>query len=124
MNIHLSYSGKQNVKSRNAASESNPGGYGNHALPGDGAVNMAPPLSIAPGAAPGGGDRKLFIKGLSFDTTVAAFEKIYTAFGQMEECEIPTDKTTGRGKGYGFIKYKFAEDAQKAVQYAPVSDAQ
>jgi len=45
------------------------------------------------------------------DDLLAEFSK----FGTIIECNIPTDRTTGMGKGFGFVKFDTRTSAQEAI---------
>ncbi|PSS01837.1 UBP1-associated protein like [Actinidia chinensis var. chinensis] len=60
--------------------------------------------------------RKLFVRGLAWNTTS---ETLYAAFqehGEIEEGAVIMDKATGKSRGYGFITYKDMESAQSALK--------
>ena len=50
---------------------------------------------------------KLFVGNLSFETTGADLQKWFEANGfDVESVEVPTDHTTGRSRGIGFVVLK------------------
>ena len=59
---------------------------------------------------------KLFVGGLSntvaVDTLRAAFER----FGPIEDAVVIVDRATGRSRGFGFVTFSKAADAQEAVK--------
>jgi RNA recognition motif-containing protein len=59
--------------------------------------------------------RKLFIRGLAWDTTEVALNGIMNQYGEIEESAIIHDKSTGKSKGFGFVTFKEAISAQRAV---------
>ncbi|KAK8483557.1 hypothetical protein V6N13_105212 [Hibiscus sabdariffa] len=57
---------------------------------------------------------KLFISGLSRETTDDQFKEAFNPFGQIVEAKIIRDRATGRSKGFGFVTYTSMEEAEKA----------
>ncbi|KAK6244850.1 hypothetical protein QUC31_011259 [Theobroma cacao] len=57
---------------------------------------------------------KLFISGLSRETTDDQFNEAFTPFGQIVEAKVIRDRATGRSKGFGFVTYTAIEEAEKA----------
>ena len=41
---------------------------------------------------------KLFIRGLDYNTTVDELKIIFSEYGEIEECVIPTDRNSGKSK--------------------------
>ncbi|KAF3775262.1 UBP1-associated protein 2C [Nymphaea thermarum] len=60
--------------------------------------------------------RKLFIRGLGWDTTTDGLRTIFSAYGQLEEAVVILDKATGKSKGYGFITFKHIDGAINALK--------
>jgi heterogeneous nuclear ribonucleoprotein A1/A3 len=60
--------------------------------------------------------RKLFVRGLDWETTSDSLRAIFSAFGDLEEAVVITDKATGRSKGYGFITFRHADSAVLALK--------
>lgn len=59
--------------------------------------------------------RKLFVGGLSWETTEKELRDHFGQFGEIESINIKTDPTTGRSRGFAFIVYKEAESIDKVV---------
>ncbi|XWS67024.1 hypothetical protein CRYUN_Cryun05aG0250800 [Craigia yunnanensis] len=57
---------------------------------------------------------KLFISGLSRETTNEQFKEAFNPFGQIVEAKVITDRVSGRSKGFGFVTYTSIEEAEKA----------
>lgn len=57
--------------------------------------------------------RKLFVGGLSWDTTDDSLRAAFEQFGDLEEAVVITDRDTGRSRGFGFVR--FADDAGAAA---------
>ncbi|CAN4113708.1 unnamed protein product [Withania somnifera] len=60
--------------------------------------------------------RKLFVRGLAWNTTSETLCAAFEEHGKIEEGAVITDKVTGRSRGYGFITYKDMESAQNALK--------
>lgn len=60
--------------------------------------------------------RKLFIRGLGWDTTTEGLRSIFSAYGELEEAVVILDKATGKSKGYGFITFKHIDGAMLALK--------
>jgi len=50
-------------------------------------------------------DRKLFIGGLSWETTEKDLREYFSKFGSIESLTLKTDPTTGRSRGFAFIVF-------------------
>ncbi|OMO97155.1 hypothetical protein COLO4_14854 [Corchorus olitorius] len=57
---------------------------------------------------------KLFISGLSRETSDEQFKEAFDRFGQIVEARVIRDRATGRSKGFGFVTYTSIEEAVKA----------
>jgi len=60
--------------------------------------------------------KKLFVGGLSFDTTDEGLRQAFGAFGTLEEAKIITDRASGRSRGFGFVSFTKEEEAERALQ--------
>jgi len=60
--------------------------------------------------------RKLFVRGLGWETTSDSLRAIFSAYGDLEEAVVITDKNTGRSKGYGFVTFRHADSAVLALK--------
>ncbi|KAL5717242.1 hypothetical protein ACHQM5_010284 [Ranunculus cassubicifolius] len=60
--------------------------------------------------------RKLFVHGLGWETTSETLREFYSQYGELEECNVVTDKISGKSKGYGFLCFKHRRSAQKALK--------
>lgn len=58
---------------------------------------------------------KLFVGGISFDSTEDSLKEFFAAAGTVESAVIITDKMSGRSKGFGFVEMSSEEEAQKAI---------
>ena len=60
--------------------------------------------------------KKLFVGGLSYDTTEATLEKTFSKAGVVESAIVIIDKMSDRSKGFGFVEMSSEEEAQKAIE--------
>ena len=59
--------------------------------------------------------KKLFVGGLSFNTTDDGLREGFARFGEITEAKVITDRDTGRSRGFGFVTYTEEAAAQKAI---------
>jgi len=60
--------------------------------------------------------KKLYVGGLSYDTTEATLKDAFAAAGTVESATIIIDKMTNRSKGFGFVEMGSDEEAAKAIE--------
>lgn len=60
--------------------------------------------------------RKLFIRGLGFDTTTDRLRSIFSSYGDLEEAIVIVDRGTGKSKGFGFVTFKHIDGALLALK--------
>ncbi|KAL6520486.1 hypothetical protein OROHE_017074 [Orobanche hederae] len=65
---------------------------------------------------------KLFIGGISWDTSEERLREYFQTFGEIVEAVIMRDRTTGRARGFGFIVFADASVAEKVVRERHVID--
>ena len=58
---------------------------------------------------------QLFVGNLAFSTTKEDLEKAFGAFGTVVEVHIPTERETGRVRGFAFVRFETQQDAEKAL---------
>ena len=59
--------------------------------------------------------KKLFVGGLSWDTTDDTLRSAFDRFGEMSEVKVITDRDSGRSRGFGFVTFEEAEHASAAL---------
>ncbi|XP_022143148.1 UBP1-associated protein 2C-like [Momordica charantia] len=67
-------------------------------------------------ADPDVSQRKLFIRGLGWDTSTEGLRTLFSAYGELEEAVVILDKATGKSKGYGFVTFKHVDGALLALK--------
>jgi len=59
---------------------------------------------------------KLFIGGLSFDTTEDSLAEAFSKYGNIAKVDVIRDQETGRSRGFGFVKFDSTDDAKDALE--------
>nr|GEV05528.1 UBP1-associated protein 2C-like [Tanacetum cinerariifolium] len=59
--------------------------------------------------------RKLFIRGIGWDTTTTTLKSVFEQYSEEEEGLVIVDKATNKSKGYGFVTFKHVDGAVKAL---------
>lgn len=59
--------------------------------------------------------KKLYVGGLSYNTTQEGLRDAFTQAGNVESAIIITDKMSGRSKGFGFVEMSTDEEADNAI---------
>ncbi|XP_078155080.1 glycine-rich RNA-binding protein 4, mitochondrial-like isoform X3 [Carex rostrata] len=58
---------------------------------------------------------KVFIGGLSYGTDEQGLKDAFSHYGDVVEARVILDRETGRSRGFGFVTYTSAEEAQAAI---------
>jgi RNA recognition motif-containing protein len=61
-------------------------------------------------------NNKLFVGGLAWATDDSSFRTAFEQFGSVTDAKVITDRDTGRSRGFGFITFENADDAQEAIK--------
>jgi cold-inducible RNA-binding protein len=59
---------------------------------------------------------KLYVGGLPFSMDEAAVEQLFAESGTVLSVSIPTDRETGRKRGFAFVEMGSQADAEAAVK--------
>ncbi|KAJ1549490.1 hypothetical protein HK096_011493, partial [Nowakowskiella sp. JEL0078] len=61
-------------------------------------------------------ETKIFVGNLSWNTTDDSLRSGFSQFGEISDSIVLKDRETGRSRGFGFISFSNADDAQAAIQ--------
>jgi len=59
---------------------------------------------------------KLYVGNLSFNTGEAQVRDAFAEFGEVVSVFVITDRATGQSRGFGFVEYGSADDANRAIE--------
>jgi cold-inducible RNA-binding protein len=59
---------------------------------------------------------KVFVGNLEFRTTQQELEALFSQVGSIREIFLPSDRNTGRPRGFAFVEYESEDDAEKAIE--------
>src|SRR6187401_2096443 len=62
------------------------------------------------------GTVKLFVGGLSWDTTSEGLRTAFSKFGPIVEATVIPDRDTGKSRGFGFVSFEAGRDADECVK--------
>lgn len=60
--------------------------------------------------------KKLYVGGLSYNTTEDALKELFSQAGTVETATIIIDRMSNRSKGFGFVEMSSDEEAGKAIK--------
>ncbi len=60
-------------------------------------------------------EKKLYVGGLSLDTTDDGLRQAFEAVGEVVEAKVITDRETGRSRGFGFVTFAQKQHATTAM---------
>ena len=58
---------------------------------------------------------KIFVGNLSFKVDEQELQNVFSKFGEITEIKIPTDRESGRARGFAFITFESQQAAQEAL---------
>ena len=59
---------------------------------------------------------KVFVGNMSFDTTREELQELFAQAGEVTEVVVPTDRGSGRPRGFAFVSFASDEAAAAAIQ--------
>jgi cold-inducible RNA-binding protein len=59
---------------------------------------------------------KVFVGNMSFDTTREQLQELFAQAGEITEVVVPTDRMSGRPRGFAFVSFATDEAAAAAIQ--------
>ncbi|RJQ31535.1 RNA-binding protein [Candidatus Parcubacteria bacterium] len=61
-------------------------------------------------------NKKLYVGGLSYDTTEEELKSYFGGAGTVVSASIIMDRNTNRSRGFGFVEMSSEEEANKAIE--------
>ena len=58
----------------------------------------------------------MFVGNLSFDTTPEQLRELFASLGEVVNVSVPTDRETGRPRGFAFVEMGTDEQAAAAIE--------
>ena len=58
----------------------------------------------------------LFVGNLSYDATEDALWEVFAEYGEVKSIRVPTDRETGKVKGFGYVEFTDLESSKKALE--------
>jgi cold-inducible RNA-binding protein len=58
---------------------------------------------------------KLYVGNLSYATTEEELRELFSQAGSVTSVALPTDRETGRPRGFGFVEMATEEEARQAI---------
>ena len=59
---------------------------------------------------------RLFVGNLSFQTSNAQLEELFSQAGKVESANLVTDRDTGRSRGFAFVEMATREEGENAIR--------
>ena len=59
---------------------------------------------------------KLYVGNLSFETTEDAIRAAFAPFGTVTDVHLPTDRETGRARGFAFVTFGTEQESKLAIE--------
>lgn len=59
--------------------------------------------------------KKLYVSNLSFNANESDLASVFEQFGKISEIKVVFDRATNRSRGFGFVTFENAEDADNAT---------
>lgn len=59
--------------------------------------------------------KKLYVGGLSYDTSDNSLETLFSQVGAVDSARVIIDRDSGRSKGFGFVEMSNDSDASRAI---------
>lgn len=59
---------------------------------------------------------KLYVGNLPFTATQSDVESAFSAYGELDEVRLITDRDTGRSRGFAFVTFSTQQNAESALE--------
>jgi len=85
------------------------------------AIRSGPQSRSGGASAPDGSKEQtmssnLYVGNLTYSTTSADLERLFSEHGEVSKSQVITDRETGRSRGFGFVEMETSEGATKAIE--------
>ncbi|XP_021897514.1 RNA-binding protein Musashi homolog 1 [Carica papaya] len=60
-------------------------------------------------------ERKLVVLGIPWDVDTVGLREYMSKFGDLEDCIVMKERSTGRSRGFGYVTFASVEDAKNAL---------
>lgn len=57
----------------------------------------------------------IYVSNLSFNTSDAELNELFSTFGQVSSAKVITDRETGRSRGFGFVEMPSEDEGKDAM---------
>jgi RNA recognition motif-containing protein len=57
----------------------------------------------------------IYVSNLSFNTSDAELNELFSAFGEVSSAKVITDRETGRSRGFGFVEMASEDEGKDAM---------
>ncbi|MEM6451963.1 MAG: RNA-binding protein [Cyanobacteria bacterium P01_D01_bin.105] len=58
----------------------------------------------------------IYVGNLSFDATQDDINEVFTEYGTVKSVKVPTDRETGRVRGFAFVEMSSESEEQAAIE--------
>ena len=58
----------------------------------------------------------IYVGNISYDVTEADLKEVFEDYGSVKRIHVPTDKETGRRRGFAFVELSTKEEESNAIQ--------
>nr|AGE46169.1 arginine/serine-rich splicing factor SC39 transcript III [Physcomitrium patens] len=58
----------------------------------------------------------LLVLNITFRTSADDLYPLFDRYGKVVDIFIPRDRRTGESRGFAFVRYKYSDEAQKAIE--------
>lgn len=65
---------------------------------------------------------KIFVGGLSWNTTKESLQQYFEAFGEVTECTLKTNANTGKSRGFGFVEFADSSSVSQVLAQSHALD--
>ncbi|MGF1493044.1 MAG: RNA recognition motif domain-containing protein [Microcoleaceae cyanobacterium] len=58
----------------------------------------------------------IYVGNLPYSVTTQELQEVFEEYGEVKRASIPTDRETGRSRGFGFVEMVSDDDEDKAIE--------